>query len=74
METFEHFVFYPIIVLLGIFLVVLSFKFILRLILFCLVILLLWCALAYFDLVPSPQEYFPAEVQWLHDHGFESIF
>ncbi len=50
----EHFLFFPVIVLLSLILIILSIRLILRVILFLLVIFAIWYGLSYTGLVPSP--------------------
>ena len=73
MEAVDQFVFYPIVVLLGIFLVILSVKLVFRFILFCIVVILLWSLLAYLGFVPSPRECIPEHIQWVHDYQRQSL-
>lgn len=52
----EHFLFFPVVVLLSIVLVVLTFKLIVRLFFFFVAILALWYCLSLTGVVPSPKE------------------
>lgn len=59
MKDFQEFICYPVIVLLAIFLVIFSFKLLLRLVLLCIGISILWVCLFYLEVVPAPWELFP---------------
>ena len=74
MEAFEQFVFYPVLVLLGIFLVILSFKLLFRLLLLCVVIFLLWYLLSYLGFVDAPKEYILNQMQQLKHHEVVLVF
>ncbi len=54
----EHFPFFPVIVLIGIILVILSAKFIFRLAILFVAILLIWYGLYFIGLAPNPINYF----------------
>ncbi len=50
----EHSLFFPVVVLVALILIVLSFKLLFRLLLLCLVIAGLWYGLYYIGIAPSP--------------------
>jgi len=63
MLHFDHIFFWPVIVLIGIIVIVLSARFLFRLAIFIIAILLIWYAIAYIGLVPAPAQFFQPEVQ-----------
>ena len=65
MDTAQQFLFYPIIVLLAIFLIILSFKLLVRFVLFCLLLFVLWYLLAYLGFVSYPRECFSEPTEWV---------
>lgn len=54
----EHFLFFPVVVLLSIILIVISFKLIIRLLVLFFVVLALWYCLSFLGVVSSPNETF----------------
>jgi hypothetical protein len=61
----DNFFFWPVVVLLGIVLVVLSVRFLIKLALFIVALLVIWYCLAYVGLVPPPADYFHEEKKTL---------
>ena len=54
----DNFFFWPVVVLIGIVLIILSFRFLVRLALFLIALLAIWYCLAYVGLLPPPAQYF----------------
>jgi hypothetical protein len=57
-QHIEQFLFFPVVVLLAIVLIVITFKLIIRLLCFFFAVLALWYCLSFAGLVPSPNETF----------------
>ena len=61
----DNFFFWPVVVLLGIVLVILSVRFLVKLAIFIIALLVIWYCLAYVGLVPPPADYFHEEKKTL---------
>lgn len=65
----EDFLFFPVVVLLSLILIVLSFRLILRVIIFCMIVFSIWFGLYKLGLVPSPLEIYNV---YFHPHKEQS--
>lgn len=54
----DHFLFWPVIIFIGIIIAICSARLVLRLALFIIGVLIIWYALAFVGLVPEPQNFF----------------
>ena len=57
----DNFFFWPVVVLIGMVVIILSVRFLVRLALFVAALLVIWYCLFYVGLVPSPAEFFKRE-------------
>ncbi len=58
MPYVDNFFFWPVVVLIGIVLIILSFRFLIRLALFLMALLAIWYCLYYVGLLPPPAQFF----------------
>ena len=57
----DNFFFWPVVVLIGMVVIILSVRFLIRLALFIVAILVIWYCLSYVGLAPPPAEFFKRE-------------
>ncbi len=61
MFNFDSIFFWPAVVLIGIFLIVLSFRFLIRIAILLVAVLVVWFCLSYVGLAPPPAQFFKKE-------------